>query len=310
MRIVVIKAYLFLLLSVCLACGTNGQTAAVQTVNEVINSGLIGVKTVADFGAKLDGKTDDSNAIRESLNKQGYAFIPFTPEGIRVNQTIQIKNGQKIEGATRGVNIISGVNSGAYTFVMSGIPFNGSAYLQNFSLSFINSGANGIKITESRFANILDFSIIGKKKCGIGVYIEGVEKGSAWNIIDRYSISSCTVSAIKLESFNKNPFVNRNYIGFGVAQSCEIGLWIKRGGTNTSLINPQNCGIGILIDEQSHSNRIDTFMESCDVSLDIRGTSRNNLISGNLSVKKLGGQGKNTVWNLTIPKMRELSKKD
>lgn len=310
MKVLFLKILLSVFALLCFSCSSSGQNiASKQMINkEQVNK--YSHKTVADFGARLDGVTDDSRAIQASLENTGYAYIPYTKEGIRIDKTIHIKNGQRVEGATRGVNIISGIKKGEYTFIIANIPFNGSAYLQNFSLSFVNTGANGIKITESRFANILDFSIVGKKKCGIGIYIEGIEKGSAWNIIDRYSISSCTVAAIKLESFNKNPFVNRNYIGFGVAQSCEIGLWIKRGGTNTSLINPQNCNIGILIDEQSHSNRIDTFMESCDVSIDIRGASRNNLISGNLSVKKLGAQGKNTVWNLTKPKMRELNIED
>lgn len=263
-------------------------------------------KTIIDFGAKLDGLTDDSQAIMRSLDELGYAYLPHSKEGIRIDKTIYIKDGQKVEGERRSVRVISGVKTDEYTFKISNIPFSGSAYLQNFTLSFLNRGANGIHVIDSRQAHILDFTILGKKKCDIGILVEGKVKGSAWNVIDRYSISSTLSAAIKLESSTKKPWVNRNYIGYGVAQSCGIGLWIDRGGTNTSLMNPQNCDIGILIDLNSNSNRIETFMESCDVSVEIRGKSRNNMISGNLNTKKVKGKGTNTVWRLPNPKMKIL----
>ena len=258
--------------------------------------------TILDYGAKMDGVSDDSGAIMASLNELGYAYIPISENGARVERTIILKSNQNIYGLSRASVIKSYVPKGNYTIRAEYIAFTESAQIKDLSISIEVEGANGIQAFETRNVYIDNVAILGNHKCGTGIQLDGgTENGSAWNQITRYTVTRCKLG-IELTSETKNNWCNRNYIGFGVVQSCETGVRLYRASTNTILACPQGCPTGIAM-EKARLNTIDTFIENSNKnSIIIDAKSSYNTISGQWKIDKYEDSGKSNLINLNRPK--------
>lgn len=266
--------------------------------------------SIMDYGAKMDGKSDDTNAIMTSLIELNYAYIPMSKNGAIVKKTIQLKPFQSIYGANRGSVIKSHVPSGDFTIVASDIGFLEDASVNNITIDIKSKGANGINILRSRNVFIDNICIKGNKNAAIGIQIDGgVEKGSAWNQIDKYTITRCEIG-LQLTSNTPKNFCNRNYIGYGIIQSCNTGVRMFRANTNTLFANTQACPTGFLL-EKSKSNRINTFIENSKIhSIKTIGNSNNNVITGGMNVKNIDDSSKKNQFNLTLAKQEEFNKQN
>jgi len=275
-----------------------------------VNDVSLCVKSIEFFGAKLDGITDDSFAISESLKELNYAYIPHTKNGVRVDSEISIKNYQKVYGEGRGSKIISYVPKGKFAFSVESIPFIGGAEIYDLSIIIKSEESSGIKIFESRNVFISNIFINGNNIADIGIKIDGGnKKGSAWNQIDKYTILKCT-TGIYLTSSTKNNWSNRNYIGFGVTQSCGTGVILNKANTNRILANPQGCEIGFLF-LNSKFNRVDSFEEnSSKYAIQLDYFSRNNVFSGEYSVAKIVDNGKYNKFDLSELKQKKMNSRN
>lgn len=255
-------------------------------------------QSIQDFGAVMDGETDDSRAIVSSLEQLGYAYIPKTDKGIAISKEIELVNGQKVFGAGRSSKIVSNVPNGRAAFKISSVPFSGDAIIENLSLE-IGTLSVAIHILESRGAFIDNIFINGKKKCTVGILIDGGSKlGSAWNQISRYTILHCKVG-IHLTSSTKRNWCNRNFIGFGVVQSCDTAVKLERANTNKIEANPQGCGLAFQI-INSHHNRIESFTENSDTfDINVDKPSRQNTFVGEFSPSKILDLGKDNLFSLS-----------
>jgi hypothetical protein len=258
--------------------------------------------SIEDFGAKMDGITDDSHAIQKSLKELNYAYIPQNPLGVKINKTIVIKGNQKLFGLTRGSKIISYVAENQYAIIIEEVTFGESAEISDLSIEIKNKNTSGIQIINSRNAFIDNIFIDGKGNGRIGIQINGgTSVGSAWNQVSRYTILKCDVG-IEIISRTKLNWSNRNNIDFGVVQSCRVGLRLDKANTNRLLVNPQGCDIGFQV-IASHYNRFESFEEnSSQISVEIDKSSRQNIFSGEFSPAKIIDKGSGNTFQLNSKK--------
>ncbi len=259
------------------------------------NTCLLSIK---DYGAKLDGTTDDSKAIMSSLADLGYAFIPNDNEGAVIKKTIILSNGQKIFGSSRASKIISRVNPGNAAIKINDIPFSGDALINDLTLD-IKTNSIGIHIVESRNVFVENIFINGNNKCTQGVIIDGgLEKGSAWNQMIKYTILRCDVG-LEISSRTKRNWSNRNYIGFGIIQSCKVAVKLDRANTNKIEANPQGSGVAFQL-INSHHNRFESFTEnSSSFDIEIDSICRQNTFVGEFSPSKISDKGKDNNFSLS-----------
>lgn len=279
------KIFLFLLCSFCV-CPLHAQD-------------LISIK---DFGAKMDGITDDSQAIQKSLEALNYAYIPQNSMGVKINKTIVIKGNQKLFGITRGSKIISSVAENHYAIKVEEVSFGENAEISDLSIEIESKNTSGIQILNSRNTFIDNIFINGKGNGKIGIQINGgTSVGSAWNQISKYTILKCEVG-IEIISRTKINWSNRNNIDFGVVQSCNIGLRLDKASTNRILVNPQGCEIGFQI-IASNYNRFESFEEnSSEISVQIDKSSRQNIFTGEFSPTKIIDKGRGNTFLLNSKK--------
>lgn len=265
--------------------------------------------SILDYGAKMDGKSDDSKAIKASLEDLDYAFIPSNEHGATITQSIYLEAFQKIYGAGRASKIISKVSKNEYAIVVSDIKFTEDAQIENLTISVMSQGSNGINILRSRNVFVDNIFIQGNNKCDVGFQIDGgTEKGSAWNQLNKYTITRCNIG-INLTSNTPKNFCNRNFIGYGIVQSSNIGVRLYRSNTNTSFANTQACLIGYEF-EKSKSNRVNTFIENSKTnSVILKDYSTNNVITGGLNIDTIINESNNNLFNLTAAKQKEFNKK-
>ncbi|MEP2937369.1 MAG: hypothetical protein ABJM06_03165 [Gilvibacter sp.] len=258
--------------------------------------------SIMDFGAQMNGTHDDSDAIRSSLKAVGYAYIPAGENGARVESTIVVGPNQNIFGTSRASFIKSYVPAGTFTIRAEGITNLESVHIKDLSIDVQVEDANGIQIYESRNVYIDNVVVLGNRKCNTGIQINGgSEKGAAWNQITRYTITRCKLG-LELTSNTVNNFCNRNYVGFGLIQSCTVGVRLYRSSTNTILSCPQGCPTGISL-EKARLNTIDTYIENSNKnSIIIDSNSNFNTISGQWKVDKYIDKGKSNLINLNRPK--------
>lgn len=266
-------------------------------------------KTILEYGAKLDGKTDDSGAVQASLNANNYAYIPYSKSGMYIATPIVVKGDQAIWSDSRAMKIYSGVKKDEYCFYFNDISFGSSAEFKSFTIVADKPSLGAIYITRSRNVTLKDFSIRGHNKFESGVVIDGGKtKGSAWNYMDNYCISRCD-KGIYITSQTPKPFSNRNYIGYGVVQSCKYGVVLDRAATNTLLVNPQGCEVSFHLKKNANSNRIQTYEEGAKKnSIIIEPQARNNIIIGGIGVSTLSDKGVKSRFELSEPKMKKLKK--
>ncbi len=254
--------------------------------------------SIKDYGAKLDGVNDDSNAIMSSLLDLGYAFIPSKGEGALIKKTIVLKNGEKLFGASRASKIISSVPAGSAAIKIADIPFSGDALVHDISID-VKTTSIGIQVLRSRNVFIENIFINGNNKCTQGVLIDGgKEKGSAWNQLIKYTILKCDVG-LEITSKTKRNWSNRNYVGFGVIQSCKIAVMLDRANTNKIEANPQGCGVAFQL-INAHHNRFDSFTENSDsYDINVDKISRQNTFVGEFSPSKIQDKGKDNNFSLS-----------
>lgn len=263
--------------------------------------------SILDFGAKMDGQSDDTKAIMSSLDSLNYAYIPMNEHGAKVTSTIHLKPFQVIFGMGRGSVINSYVPAGHFTILVADVSFVQDARIENLTLQIRQDDANGIGILRSRNVFVDNIFVSGNNKCNIGFQIDGgTEKGSAWNQLDRFTIGRCKIG-INLTSDTPLNFCNRNFIGYGIVQSCETGINLYRANTNTINANTQGCPTGIHLNS-SKSNRIVTVIEnSTKNSVVVLNNSNNNVISGAMNIKRILNQSKNNSFNLSTGKQKEFN---
>jgi len=262
--------------------------------------------SILDFGAKMDGVTDDTEAITNSLDSLNYAYIPEGEHGARIEKSIILKGNQSLYGANRSSFIKSFVPKGAYAIVVKQVSFTASVFIKDISIQVKTEGSNGIQAYETRNVYIDNVAVLGNKKCDVGIQLNGGDKkGSAWNQINRYTVIHCK-TGIELTSNTKLNWSNRNYIGFGVVQSCETAVKLYRADTNTLLASPQDCIIGYdLI--QSKSNIIESIVENAEKnSIRISKGSNRNLIRGSLNINKIENHGKYNFFTINVIKKEKL----
>lgn len=248
--------------------------------------------SIEQFGAKLDGKTNDALAIQKSLEELNYAYIPITKEGVRIDETIRLQGNQKIFGLTRGSLLLSYVKPLDYAILVENVKFGDNASIENIKIDIFTKGSGGIKIFESRNVILSNLSISGNKIASTGITIDGGnDSGSAWNQINTYTIYNCKIG-IELTSSTSKNWCNRNNIDFGVVQSCETGVKLNKANTNRILTNPQGCKTGFDL-QNSHYNVIESFEENSELlSLVIDSKSRQNTFYGEYSIHKIQDLGK------------------
>lgn len=258
--------------------------------------------SILDFGAKMDGVSDDTEAIQSSLKTVGYAFIPASEIGARVESTIVLQPNQNIFGVSRASIIKSYVPAQTFTIRAEQVTNIESVHIKDLSIDIQTRDANGIQAFETRNVYIDNVLIQGNRRANIGIQLNGgSENGSAWNQITRYTITKCNIG-LELTSNTKNNFCNRNYIGFGLIQSCQIGVRMYRASTNTILSCPQGCPIGMKL-EKARLNTIDTYIENSETnSIILDDKSNFNTISGQWKIDKYKDLGKSNLINLNRPK--------
>lgn len=249
------------------------------------------MRPITEFGAKMDGNSDDSDAIQRSLKELNYAYFPQNGKTSRINKTIYLKGNQKLFGLTRGSKLISYVPANEFAIVVSDVSFGESVEINDIALSIFSPGAGGIKIINSRNVFISNILITGENKAGTGILIDGGDiDGSAWNQISTYTILKCGIG-IEMVSRTKRNWCNRNFVDFGVIQSCGTAIKLDRASTNRLLANPQGCKVGFQL-INSHYNQIESFEEnSAESSVVIDKLSRHNTFTGEFSTKKIMDKG-------------------
>lgn len=265
-------------------------------------------QTIMDFGAIIDGKTDCSKAIQESLDQNDYAYIPRSKEGAAIYKTIKLKPYQKLFGEGRASRLISHVPQGEYAILASDVGFAADVKIESLSLIIDSDNSNGIHVLRSRNVFIDNIFVSGRSKGNIGIHIDGgEEKGSAWNQISRYTILKCKIG-IEVSSKTRLNWSNRNLVGYGVVQNCDIGVRLSRANTNTINANPQGCPIGFQL-ENSKSNRINAIIENSETSAVMTNkSSNNNIFSVGLNINKVNDEGKHNIFNLTGSKQKKFDK--
>ncbi len=267
------------------------------------------VLSIKDYGAVMDGKSDDYDAVMASLDDLNYAFIPLGDKGVKISKTIKLKPYQRIYGVGRGSKIMSEVPKGQFAILVEDVGFVKDAFIENISIIIESEDSNGVGILRSRNVFIDNIFINGNNKGNIGVQIDGgSEKGSAWNQVDKYTILKCKIG-IELTSNTKLNFCNRNYIGYGVVQSCGIAVNMYKANTNTIHANPQGCPIGYKL-KNSKFNRIHGIIENSKTkAISINKNSNNNIFSVGVNINKIEDTGKDNIFNLSASKQRDFKKR-
>jgi len=256
-------------------------------------------QTIEDFGANLDGKTDCSKAIQESLDQNDYAYIPRSKEGAAIYRTINLKPYQKLFGEGRASRIVSHLPQGEFAILTNDVGFGADVKIEDLSLIINSDNSNGIHILRSRNVLVDNVFINGKSAGNIGIHIDGgEEKGSAWNQITRYTILKCKIG-IEVSSKTRLNWSNRNFVGYGVVQNCDIGVKLSRANTNTINANPQGCPVGFKL-ENAKFNRFNSIIENSKTSAILTNKhSNNNIFSVSVNTSKVKDEGKNNTFNLT-----------
>lgn len=239
--------------------GTNEYTAldeALKTVGE-LNSMQVDIKTnknnisniqnkinnltlinVRDFGAKGDGKTDDTQAIENALNSTGggwtsQSVVLYFPTGnykitkpICINRDILTIKGDGIDNT-----IFSPV--GIFDFIQG----NGTKGSERYSIKLRGFSINGTNLT-GKGINWSHFGL----NCGISdVYIENVKgqglyiSSSFDHTIERITVRGCKNEGVFIDQ-KQSPFEELSYLTLNniVAVACDNGgrQWVINGGNN------------------------------------------------------------------------------
>lgn len=261
-----------------------------------------GYKSIIDFGARMDGTTDDSGAIERSLKELNYAYIPVSENGARINKTIIIKENQNIFGLTRSSKIVSHVPSGDYAIRAEYVTPAAAVHIKDLTVDVRTKGSNGIQAFETRNVYIDNVAVLGNKLAGVGIQLDGgKEYGSAWNQVTRYTVIRCNIG-IELTSQTMVNFCNRNFVGFGVVQSCQIGVRLYKASTNVVKACPQGSPRGYVL-ESAKYNTIETFIENSGTnSMDIDEKSTFNTISGAFKIQNYLDKGRGNRLLVGSPK--------
>lgn len=225
---------------------------------------------VTQFGAVLDGTTNDATAIQSAIDTIGYAFFPYVEGSTissRINSSILLNDGNKLFSNNRKFRLKAYTSSGSATTAASyairmedtkvfdsGTTSIGAVEVSSISIEILTAGANGIWIRQNRRAKVDSVNLLGinvtTPTSNIAIYIDddvvaGVEDGSAWNYINDFVIYKF-ITGIHLDTtYDTLAYCNRNLINNGLVQSCTNGVYMRYAYTNQFLnVSVQNSDIG------------------------------------------------------------------
>jgi hypothetical protein len=262
-------------------------------------SGTRSLIPVREFGAAMDGTTNDYTAIRESLDSLGYAFLLYDEQigetQTRINQTLYLRNGEVIFSNNRKMMLKSYVSADSFAVRFLNVPFEGYAGLIGFSIDCVNANSHGIQIYQCRQAHIEGVYLKGNTTAKRAIHIDGDdETGNAWNHIRDFNIVEFE-KGIELKTTDTLNYCNRNFIAFGTIQSCDTALIIWRASTNMIQdVGCQNSTIHIYC-KSAQNNYIRAFNETASsFSLVTDNDSYNNIFAGNIGETQMSlGTGRN-----------------
>ena len=254
---------------------------------------------VREFGAAMDGTTNDYAAIRESLDSLGYAFLLYDEQigetQTRINQTIYLRDGEFLFSNNRKMMLKSYVSADSFAIRFYNVPFEGYAGVNNLSIDCVNANSQGLQIYQCRQAHIQSVYLKGNTTAKRAIQIDGDdETGNAWNHIRDFNIVEFE-KGIELKTTDTLNYCNRNFIAFGTIQSCDTALILWRASTN--MINDVGCQNSTvhIYGKSAQNNYIRAFNETASsFSLVIDNDSYNNIFSGNIGETQMSlGTGRN-----------------
>ena len=264
---------------------------------------------IRTYGAKGNGKADDSKALLKALSV-GNVLLPPPKKAWRFDKTIKVPAGRSISGVLGARSTIHSYSrKGDWAFVFDGIDQISGGGMSNFELHLKRGGANGILAYECKGGGWKNFAINGKiigksptRYGGIGFLIDGGKKGAAWNHVEHFFIGYFREAGLRIDtSVYKNPWANRNQIGLGHIYGCGIGLDIVKGDTNFITLGPQDCNIGVRLGNGAKANYLFISEEgSKKRSLVFEKNSYRNMIYGGVNTDKIKDKRKNKVNTLMI----------
>lgn len=266
---------------------SNNKNEINENKIKIANNILINVK---DFGAKGDGKADDTQSIEKAFKSLGGGWTPqsvvlYFPTGnYKITKPIIIdRDILTIKGDGIDNTIFS--PEGVFDFIQSsGCDKQHTRYsikLSNFSINGTNLHGRGINW--SYFGLNCKIEDIGIETCdGEGIYISS----SFDHLLERVNIRNCKKAGIFIDQKSKPQFEELSYLTFNnvTIAACNEGKsqWIVNGGNNLYLNNCKtNEGlIGVDFIGETWSVRINNFymdglynVDSTVFNINARGTS-------------------------------------
>ena len=213
--------------------------------------------SVKNFGAKGDGKTDDTKAIQSAINSST-GFTVYFPAGTYiVTSPIQISPDTNLlgEAAASGVGGSTVLKAGAdMDAIFSGESFTSMRMtIGNFTFDGSSKAGKrvnwGINMTDCRSSSVFNCRFYDISGGGINLDENG--NGSLWvnrfNYLDFDNINDYAIRAIVSDSFFSHITVNggKGILDFNYSGNCYSNILVKNGsGSGLTLGRPQVSELG------------------------------------------------------------------
>jgi hypothetical protein len=250
------------------------------------------------------GTTDMADPFQDALDSGNRVWVPIGGP-YNIGSTLTIPPGTTFECESRDVVIIYSGTTATYFMEGTLATWADGITITDFTLECATTGAHGFKFIECRHVHMSRFNIkdddAHTTKFAIGILFDddvssSPQVGSAWNYVDNYILWNCTDAGIRLDTQGTLTWCNRNYIGFGHAETCGIGLDIVRGATNFCRLNPQNCTTGYQLGADADYNSIIAYEETSTASITIASGAVWNIVMGSFATGTIVDSGLGTTW--------------
>jgi hypothetical protein len=245
---------------------------ATGAVSRTIQSKLADVVSVKDFGAKMDGTTDDSIAFQACVNTTSC----YIPEGTlafasTINLPLQSTQGTHLYGASGLTNLKYTGSSDALAAGVNGTSFAASGAglnIENFILTGTSSATAGIHLrafSGFRISNVHIVSFLG----GDGFFNEGANTGSVYTLIADGNKNGIHEKGVVAYSQNFSPNAV-HFFGGEVGENANWNVWEDAALSSVVGPNQNNSYIGMTFELGGHSILGDSatggqlWLQNCD----------------------------------------------